>query len=330
MNNSPSEQLSAEERPRYRITAVSAMTGLSAPTLRAWERRYGIPQPTRGDNTYRLYSSRDVQIIRYMQSLRTAGHAPSEAAQLTLQAIEEERISGETSPQDHHPPQLTFEQLREELLEAIEALRLDQVTQLFERSLSLGSAWTIYRELIVPSLRCVGDQWESGVLEVAQEHFFSEQVRGFLERLLRLLTPPHEAPVLLLACVMEEQHELPLRGLALLAAHLGWRSVILGQRTPPDAVTRSIELLKPDAIGLSMVCTSPLGEKFSSAKRTEWAQQLAVRYREACGKTPWIIGGTGALKMRQFFEAEGAVVADDDHMLRHFLIQNTPNRAFST
>ena len=37
--------MTVDDIPRYRIQAVSQMTGIPAPTLRAWERRYGIPAP---------------------------------------------------------------------------------------------------------------------------------------------------------------------------------------------------------------------------------------------------------------------------------------------
>ena len=42
--------------PLYNTKAVVQETGISASTLRAWERRYGLPTPTRTQNNYRLYS----------------------------------------------------------------------------------------------------------------------------------------------------------------------------------------------------------------------------------------------------------------------------------
>ena len=74
--------------PRYRINAVSEMTGLSAPNLRAWERRYGIPNPQRGENAYRLYSNRDITLLRKMKALCDEGHAPSDAAKIATTALD--------------------------------------------------------------------------------------------------------------------------------------------------------------------------------------------------------------------------------------------------
>ena len=54
--------------PKYTIKAVSNQTGIRPVTLRAWERRYELLSPHRSDNRYRLYSERDVAILRWIKS----------------------------------------------------------------------------------------------------------------------------------------------------------------------------------------------------------------------------------------------------------------------
>ena len=53
----------------YRIRTVASLTGISPTTLRAWERRYGLPAPRRSSSAYRLYSDRDVERIRRVREL---------------------------------------------------------------------------------------------------------------------------------------------------------------------------------------------------------------------------------------------------------------------
>ena len=48
---------------RYRIRAVAELTGVSTATLRAWERRYGVPTPSRTASAYRLYGDEDVALV---------------------------------------------------------------------------------------------------------------------------------------------------------------------------------------------------------------------------------------------------------------------------
>src|SRR5690606_34905007 len=62
-------RVSVPTRGRYRIQSVAEMTGVSAATLRAWERRYGVPTPRRSHAAYRLYSDQDVAIIRRVREL---------------------------------------------------------------------------------------------------------------------------------------------------------------------------------------------------------------------------------------------------------------------
>ncbi len=48
--------------PAYNLKVVLKETGLAADTLRAWERRYGLPMPQRTAGGHRLYSQRDIEI----------------------------------------------------------------------------------------------------------------------------------------------------------------------------------------------------------------------------------------------------------------------------
>ena len=53
---------------RYTIKTVTTQTGIRAVTIRAWENRYGLLNPQRSENRYRLYSDRDVATLRWVKS----------------------------------------------------------------------------------------------------------------------------------------------------------------------------------------------------------------------------------------------------------------------
>ena len=62
------------DQPRYSIKAVQERTGIPAVTLRAWERRYKLVKPRRSSGNYRLYSDRDVAVLRQIfPSVRMQG-----------------------------------------------------------------------------------------------------------------------------------------------------------------------------------------------------------------------------------------------------------------
>lgn len=55
---------SLKEQELFPIREVSRVTGVNPVTLRAWERRYGLIQPTRTDSGHRLYSAADIEAVR--------------------------------------------------------------------------------------------------------------------------------------------------------------------------------------------------------------------------------------------------------------------------
>lgn len=48
----------------FSISEVAAMVGLTDHTIRAWERRYGIPRPARTSAAHRRYTMEDVELLR--------------------------------------------------------------------------------------------------------------------------------------------------------------------------------------------------------------------------------------------------------------------------
>lgn len=55
---------SFKQEDLFPIREVSRLTGVNPVTLRAWERRYGLIEPTRTDSGHRLYSQADVETVR--------------------------------------------------------------------------------------------------------------------------------------------------------------------------------------------------------------------------------------------------------------------------
>lgn len=57
--------------PLLTIGAVVKRTGIPADTIRAWERRYGVPRPQRTASGRRLYSEADLEVIRQLRQRET-------------------------------------------------------------------------------------------------------------------------------------------------------------------------------------------------------------------------------------------------------------------
>jgi DNA-binding transcriptional MerR regulator len=67
------EPFDQDRYPRYTIQAAARLTGLKPSRLRAWERRYGVPSPTRRPNGHRLYAEYDLRLVRWLAAQTVAG-----------------------------------------------------------------------------------------------------------------------------------------------------------------------------------------------------------------------------------------------------------------
>ena len=68
--------------PIFNLKAVVQETGLKPDTLRAWERRYGLPEPQRTASGHRLYTQRDIAILKWLIDRQVEGLSISRAVAL--------------------------------------------------------------------------------------------------------------------------------------------------------------------------------------------------------------------------------------------------------
>jgi MerR family transcriptional regulator, light-induced transcriptional regulator len=273
----------------FRIQVAAELSGIPAATLRAWERRYGVPVPRRTASAYRLYTPEDVELLRRMRDLVDDGVSPAEAARVVL---------GSPAPvsDDEHVPVDGLELAQGRILAATQRWDASSIDSELTRLSMLLDAQTLFERVVAPVLAEVGERWERGEMSIAQEHLLSERLELAVRASLRGLERT-DGPVVLLACVDLEQHVLGLLGAALRFAQSGARIVVLGAMTPPAALADAVRSMAPRLVGLS-ACLSPAGGK-----------ALFRAYAKACGATPWVVGGAAAEAQRGAVEAAGGSVA---------------------
>jgi DNA-binding transcriptional MerR regulator len=77
------------DQATYGIGAVARLTGIPLNSLRAWERRYALVAPRRGDGNQRQYSQGDVVRLQLIKQLVDRGHAISTVATLDEESLRE-------------------------------------------------------------------------------------------------------------------------------------------------------------------------------------------------------------------------------------------------
>ena len=73
---------------RWRSGTAARLAGIPAPTLRVWERRYGVVSAPKTVTGQRLYSTHDVQRLRLIKRLTGHGHAIGSIARLPIEELD--------------------------------------------------------------------------------------------------------------------------------------------------------------------------------------------------------------------------------------------------
>ena len=73
----------ADGEALFQIKVVSKLTGLTADTIRAWERRYEAVQPVRSDSGVRMYTSAHVSRLELLRRVVSRGHAIGRVSHLS-------------------------------------------------------------------------------------------------------------------------------------------------------------------------------------------------------------------------------------------------------
>jgi DNA-binding transcriptional MerR regulator len=253
--------------PLYNTKAVAQQTGIAAPTLRAWERRYMILSPERADNDYRLYTERDIAIIRWLKDHVDAGMSISQAIALFRHLVEEHQQPhrqdappGSASPSrvmvstpsigEHEP--IAEGNVQERLLKAFNELDEATASQLMTSMLAIYSVEQVCTELITPALWEIGQRWERGLITVTTEHFASAFFHGLLTNLLHVTPTSHLNPLVIACCAPGEVHELALLMLSLLLRRAGIRVAYLGQNIETESLLQTVRQLSPVLICVSV------------------------------------------------------------------------------
>ena len=158
------------DSPRFTIKIVSTQTGIKPITLRAWERRYQLLAPQRSENRYRLYSERDVAILRWVKQRVESGITISTAA-MELQGMLKSGVLPEAmEPAPRWTPRNQSdspEKYTARLYEALSTCQEEAATATLGEAHALFDLTTVCLRIIIPCLVQLGDAWHRGEIRIA-------------------------------------------------------------------------------------------------------------------------------------------------------------------
>ncbi len=228
----------------FPIREVSRLTGVNPVTLRAWERRYGLIQPTRTESGHRLYSLTDIESIRSIRSWTDRGVAVSKvgsilsrhAATRAALPVEQQEAIGEWSEwmvQVQHA------------VSSFDGARLDQ---LYGQIFSLYPQAAVFQDVLLPVWQqLLLRQGEYG--QTSEWLFLDAFLRARVLQRLQIASSQAERRVLLAALPGPcRELELLITGLLLSSDTVAVNVLGLGQ--PLDELPLVCEKARPRALVL--------------------------------------------------------------------------------
>src|SRR5215207_2641977 len=252
------------------VGAAARRLGIAAPTLRSWERRYGLSPSARSAGGHRRYSPEDLARLRAMLGLVNQGVPTAEAASAVrdqtypaqsrtvtsaasgVEAARRQSVQRGFAARSAAGSKPAGPGRLEDLFALANAMDSDRLTHEVARSLDRSGAVEAWTSRLAPLLVEVGDQWERTGACIEVEHLASDAVAGGLRyhtrRAVERYRPDETERPVVLACLEKEDHALPLLAVAAALAERSIRVRTLGAATPVSSLSMAVRRIRPAAV----------------------------------------------------------------------------------
>jgi DNA-binding transcriptional MerR regulator/methylmalonyl-CoA mutase cobalamin-binding subunit len=290
----------------YSIRVASRLTGLSADTLRMWERRYGFPRPERNGSQIRVYSDADIERLALLARALKTGFR---AGEVIRRSTDELRQVLAGSVHSRVASDAAGAPIVDVILEKLEQDDWLAVRAELRQAIAALGPKQFLIEVASALMDRVGEAWAAGRLEIRHERLLSEALRMQLYLLLAAHEGAAREPVVLLATLSNEVHGLAMEMAAVYLALEGAEPRLLGRDVPPQQIAAAASALGAPVVSVSI---SP------AADAAETRVQLARLLRELPRGTRLWLGGRAsasfelddprALRIATFPELERALL----------------------
>jgi DNA-binding transcriptional MerR regulator len=235
--------MSLSKTPAYNLKVVLQETDIAADTLRAWERRYGLPMPQRTAGGHRLYSQYDIETIKWLLARQAEGLSISRAVHLWKEhndtgvdplagLIPVPSTSVQAIPAIYIPPDTNLDSLRANWIAACMKYSELNSEQVLNQAFSMFPVEAVCVEVLQKGMAEIGKLWYANRASVQQEHFASSLAMRRLDALLSASPTPSRNQTVLVGCPPDEWHTFTPLLLSLLLRRRGLNVVYLGANVP--------------------------------------------------------------------------------------------------
>ena len=233
------------EEELYPIREVSRLTGVNPVTLRAWERRYGLIQPTRTDSGHRLYSLADIDAVRSILAWIERGVAVSKVGKILARSS---TAKAPSAPAYDGVAAGEWGEWQAQLRRIVAAFDEVGLERLYGQVFSSYPLAVVFQDVLLPVWQELLLR-QDGFGQTSEWLFLDTFLRGRALQRLQLSRGQGEERVLL-AALPGHGHELELLVTGLLLAGSDLAVSLLGIGQPFDELPLVCEKIQPQALVL--------------------------------------------------------------------------------
>ena len=245
--------------PAFNLKVVLKETGLPADTLRAWERRYGLPTPQRTPGGHRLYSERDIHTIKWLMARQAEGLSISRAVDLWNEQVasgsdplagltSQSLTSVQTTPAAFTTTETTLDTLRSQWVEACLNFNETAAEQTLNQAFSIFPIESVCVDVLQKGMSEIGNLWYENRASVQQEHFASGLAMRRLDALLIASPVPSRPFTVLVGCPSNEWHTFTPLMLSLFLRRRGINVIYLGANVPSTRFEETVQAVRANLV----------------------------------------------------------------------------------
>lgn len=207
---------------QFTIRQIEQLSGIKAPTLRIWEKRYNLIAPDRSEGRQRIYTNEDLRSILKVVYLYEKGMRISKIAKMKEQQLLQQ-ISDIGGTVDN------FSGVIPMLIEASISLDSRRIHHIFNSIESDHGFEDLVLRIIYPFLEKLGRAWVTGKILPNNEHFVSHLITSkILFGIEHLPVVKESDKTVVLFQPQGEFHEIPILFMQYLFKKQGWKTVQFG------------------------------------------------------------------------------------------------------
>lgn len=225
---------------KYNIKAISTKLGIQPGTLRAWERRYKVIQPTRNAAGHRLYSEQQLHVLNWLIDKVEQGFTIGQAVEL-LVLDKNKSSSNMFKKEEDYASQLAFD-IQEALLHFNES----EASQLLNKAFSIYSIEKVASDILGTVFRNVKKMKLNNKVTAAHEYITISFIETKIKHILVNLPVDGRLPkVVTFLYGSQKQNSLQWLLFTLFLRHKGFEVIHLGEGISFEDVELVLREIKP-------------------------------------------------------------------------------------